>query len=57
MYELITKCVGEKDPVCLFSAIFGNVLGWEDISSVPFDKVKKNLASSFDSSCIPVGLI
>lgn len=39
MYELIIKCVGEKDPVCLFSAIFGNVLGWEDIfSSVPLTK-------------------
>jgi hypothetical protein len=25
MYELIIKCVGEKDPVCLFSAFFGNV--------------------------------
>lgn len=37
--ELIIKCVGENDPVCLFSAIFGNVLGWE-IFFCPLDKVK-----------------
>jgi hypothetical protein len=44
MNELIIKCVGEKDPVCLFSAIFGNVLGWEEIFFCPLDKVKNLLA-------------
>lgn len=53
--ELIIKCVGENDPVCLFSNIW-KCLRMGDLLLSPWQS-KNNLASSFDSSCIPVGLI